>query len=47
MKRYDGNHINFRPIHFSSYGNLKLIFELIFQHLPFSSFILTSYNICI
>ena len=37
-----GNHINFRPIHFSSYGNLKVIFETTFRHLSFSSFILTS-----
>ena len=33
-----GNHINFTPIHFSSYGNLKVIFETkshldIFQYL--------------
>ena len=36
----------FRPIHFSSDGNLKVIFETTFRHLSFSSFILTSYNIC-
>ena len=42
-----GNHINFRPIHFSSYGNLKVIFETTFRHLSFSSFILTSYNMYI
>ena len=34
-----GNHRNFRPIHFSSYGNLKVILETTFQHLSFSSFI--------
>ena len=33
-------HINLRPIHFSPYGNLKVIFETNFQHLPFSSFTL-------
>ena len=37
-----GNHRNFKPIHFSSYGNLKVILETTFRHLPFSSFILTS-----
>ena len=41
------NHINFRHIHFSSYGNLKVIFETTFRELSFSSFILTSYNIYI
>ena len=42
-----GNHINFKPIHFSSYGNLKIIFETTLPHLAFSSFIFTSYNTCI
>ena len=42
-----GNNINFRPIHCSSYGNLKVIFETTFRHLSFSSFTLTSYNIYI
>ena len=36
-----GGQINFRPIHCSSYGNLKVIFETTFWHLSFSSFILT------
>ena len=40
-----GNHRNFGPIHFSSYGNLKVILETMFQHLSFSSFIMTSSNI--
>ena len=40
-----GNHVNFRPTHFSSYGNLKVIFETTFQQLFFSSFIFTSFNI--
>ena len=38
--------LSFRPIHLSSYGNLKVIFETTFQHLSFSSFILTSSSIC-
>ena len=42
-----GNHINFRPIQFSFYGNLKVIFETAFRHLSFSGFILISYNIYI
>ena len=39
--------INFKPIHFLSYGNLKVIFETAttFRHLPFPSFIMTSSNI--
>ena len=40
-----GNHRNFRPIHFSSYGNLKVILETRFRYLSFSSFIMTSCNI--
>ena len=40
------------PIHFSSYGNLKVTFETAFQHLSFSSFILTylttsTYKVCL
>ena len=34
-------------MHFSSYGNLKVIFETTFLRLSFSSFILTSHNIYI
>ena len=30
-----GNQINFRLIHFSSYGNLKVIFEATCRHLSF------------
>ena len=30
-----GNHIDFRPIQFSSYGNLKEIFETTSRYLPF------------
>ena len=41
------NHRHFRPIHFSSYGNLKVILEATFEHLSFSSLILTSSNIWI
>ena len=37
-----GNHRNFRHIHFSSYGNLKVILETTFRHLSLSSFIMTS-----
>ena len=37
-----GNHKSFKPIHFSSYGNLKFILETTFRHLSFSSFIMTS-----
>ena len=33
-----GNHRNFKPIHFSSYGNLKVNLETTFRHLPFSRF---------
>ena len=40
-------HINFRPIHVSSYGNLKVIFETTFRQFSFSSFKLTSSNIYI
>ena len=29
------NHRNFRPIHFSTYGNLKVILETAFRHLSF------------
>ena len=39
------SHINLIPIHFSSYGNLKVVFETTFRHLSFSSFILTSSNV--
>ena len=42
-----GNHRNFKPIHFSSYGNLKVILETAFRHLSFASFILTSIYIYI
>ena len=42
-----GNHINFSPVYFSSYGNLKVIFETTFRHLSFSSFTLTSYSVYI
>ena len=37
-----GNHKSFKPIHFSSYGNLKVILETMFRHFFFSSFIMTS-----
>ena len=37
-----GNHKSFKPIHFSSYGNLKVILETTSRHLSFSSFIMTS-----
>ena len=40
-----GNHKSFKPIHFSSYGNLKVILETTFRHLSFSSFIMTTSNI--
>ena len=40
-----GNQRNSRPIHFSSYGSLKVILETTFRHLPFSSFILKSSSI--
>ena len=33
-----GNHINFRPIHSLSYGNLKVIFKATFWHLSFFKF---------
>ena len=42
-----GNHRNFKLIHFSSYGDLNIILETTFQHLPFSSFILISSITCI
>ena len=42
-----GNHKSFKPIHFSSYGNLKVILETAFRHLSFASFILTSIYIYI
>ena len=42
-----GNHRNFKPIHFSSYGDLNIILETTFRHLPFSSFILISSITCI
>ena len=42
-----GSHINLRPIHFPSYGNLKVNFETVFRHLLFLGFILTSLNIYI
>ena len=32
-----GTHINFSPIHFSSYGNLKAIFETTFRHFSVTS----------
>ena len=35
-----GNHVNFKPIYFPSYGNLKVIFETMFRHSTSSSFIL-------
>ena len=44
-----GNHINFRPIHYSSYVNLKAIFETTFRHFSFSTvrhFTISVYKVC-
>ena len=43
-----GNHINFTPIHFSSYGNLKLILKQRFDICLFQvSYLHLHLNICI